>query len=132
MKTALTIAADRNISALKTGYWNIRIPVKGPCDSKSVLAAVSAVCLPFIAPLVMIAMTSMSMPPKTKSASNPMKAKRTAFSIACQIPDLARGEVEVVASDRGMLVNAFNYLEVIRYGNVDDDRRQDVEMNDIA
>jgi hypothetical protein len=61
-----------------------------------------------------------------------MKAKRTAFSIACQIPDPAWGEVEVVASDRGMLVNAFNYLEVIRYGNVDDDRRQDVEMNDIA
>jgi hypothetical protein len=61
-----------------------------------------------------------------------MKAKRTAFSIACQIPDLAWGEVEVVASDRGRLVDAFNYLEVIHDGNVDDDRRHYVEKNDIA
>ena len=50
----------------------------------------------------------MIIPPITKRASKPMKAKRTPFAMACQVPDLAWGEGEVVASDQGIFVDSFS------------------------
>ena len=65
------------------------VPVKGACDNRRLAATFSVLCLPFIAALVTIATTSMIMPPITNRASKPMKARRTAFAMACQIPDPA-------------------------------------------
>jgi hypothetical protein len=61
---------------------DVGIPVNGPWDSKMLFATLSRLCLLFSAARVIRAMMRMRMPPMTKRASKPMKAKRTAFAMA--------------------------------------------------
>jgi hypothetical protein len=58
------------------------IPVKGPCESKMVVATLFVVRSALNCWRVTTAMASKTIPPTTKSASRPRKAKKTAFGIS--------------------------------------------------